>query len=340
MVRKEDFAGSAPLANVREIAGREIDGTHSSFASPSLEAARPNNAVFQPDGKVLARFGDRLIYFVGPEPHKVGVPDDLRDVVRTSHSLARGPGGGFALVGERHVLLVKGGRMVKMPLPARSSGGEVGEIQAVLGDGRVFAIVTAETDDSNGGPEMWRSNDGVSWSAPALLPLGGDVHALADGPYGTLVVGSRRNAKARALFVGLDEQTNVYTAGVNDKPPLRACVCSAGREAWGAGDGLVLRFDKGAVAPEKVEASDAPVAMALDMVGIPWLVTERAVLRRHVGDGEGVWRAYYKRDAARPPLVGVGFTPEGARLLDARGGMVELEPRDVAGWRAAVASSR
>jgi hypothetical protein len=74
--------------------------------------------------------------------------------------------------------------------------------------------------------------------------------------------------------------------------------------------------------------------MALDVVGAPWLVTERAALRRHVEDNEGVWRIYYRRDAARAPLVGIGFTPDGATLLDARGAFVALEPFDLAQWRA------
>lgn len=332
MLRPDEVAAGSPIATSREIAARAIDGTHSSFGSPEIEPAQPGGVVFQPDGKVLARFGDRLIYFVSGEPHKVGVPDNLRDTVRLSRWLVRGPGGGFALIGPTHVLLVKAGRMVPMPLPVRASGGEVGEIQTVIGDGRVFGVVTAETDDSNGGPELWRSADGAGWSTPTLLPLGGDAHALADGPFGMLVVGSRKGTRGRALFLGLDEQTTVFASGVNDKPALRVAVCAATRESWAAGEGIVVRLDRGAATIEKVEALEKPVAMALDLVGIPWLVTEHAVLRRHVENNEGVWRAYYRRDPARPPLVAIGFTPQGASVLDARGGGVEIEPRDVAGW--------
>jgi serine/threonine protein kinase len=334
MLRADELAANAPPATVREIPASDIDGTHSSFGSPQIEPARAGGVVFQPDGKVLARFGDRLIYFVSNEPHKVGVPEELRDVVRLSRWLVRGPGGGFALVGPTNVLLVKGGRMTPMRLPTRAGGGEVGEIQAVLGDGRVFGVVTAETDDSNGGPELWRSTDGTAWTAPTVLPLGGDAHAFADGPFGVLVVGSRKGTRGRALFLGLDEQTNVFTTGVNDKPALRVALCGAARESWAAGEGIVLRLERGAAVAEKTEASDVPAAMALDLVGVPWLVTEHAVLRRHVENNEGIWRAYYRRDPSRPPLVGIGFTPQGANVLDARGGSVEIEPHDIASWSA------
>jgi hypothetical protein len=250
--------------------------------------------------------------------------------------VVRGPGGGFAIVGPADVLLVRGGRIAPMALPTRGGGGEVGVVQAVVGDGRVFGVVTAETDDSNGGAELWRSVDGVHWLPPTVLPLNGDVHALADGPFGLLAVGSKGGKRGRALFVGFDGQTTVYTAGVSDKPALVAAVCGAGREAWGAAAGVVLRFDRGTVTGETVDATDAPAAMALDVVGVPWLVTERAVLRRHIEAGAGVWKAYVRRPEDKPPFVGIGFTPEGARVLDARGGVVEIEPVDVGEWRARV----
>ena len=348
MLRQEDVDELKQLARVREVASRNIEGTASTFASATFDIAEPSNIVFQPDGKVLARFGDRLIYFVGNEPHKVGVPDALRPLVRASKWLTRGPGGGFALIGPPsqaapqagpgHVVLVRGGKMGAMPLPVRAGGGEVGAIQAALGDGRVFGVVTAETDDSNGGPELWRSSDGTAWSAPTLLPINGDVTALCDGPFGLLLVGAKRG-RARAMFLGLDGQVGVYAAGVNDKPALVAAVCGGGqREAWAAGAGVVLRFDKSAAVVEKCDAdgevpAGPPVAMALDMVGVPWLVTERAVFRRHVEGHEGIWKAYYRRDANRAPLVGIGFTPDGASVLDARGGGVELEPHDINAWR-------
>ena len=333
------IAQGKPLATVREIDAKGMAGGGAPAAAAAVPA-EPGGVVFQPDGRVLARFGERLVYFVEDEPRKVGVPAELRREVAASRWLVRGPGGGFALVGPRHVLLIRGGRFTAMPLPKPSSGAEVGEIQAVVGDGRVFGVVTAETDDSNGGPELWRSTDGSSWSAPTLLPLGGDAHAIAYGPFGFLVVGSRRGTRGRALFLGLDEQTSVFAAGVNDKGPLSVAVCSAARASWGAGAGIVLRCERGAATNEPCEPGDAsggaapaPVAAGLDVVGVPWLVLPHAVLRRHVDATEASWKVYYRRGVEKPPLCAIGFTPDGARVLDARGNMVAIEPLDIDAWR-------
>src|SRR6185503_16360776 len=112
------------------------------------------------------------------------VPAEHRSAVAASSWLVRGPGGGFALVAPGHVLLIRGGRFASMPMPERATGGEVGEIQAVIDDGRVFGVVTAETDDSNGGPELWQSADGLRWGEPVVLPLSGDARSVAYGPYG------------------------------------------------------------------------------------------------------------------------------------------------------------
>jgi hypothetical protein len=223
--------------------------------------------------------------------------------------------------------------MTSMPLPTRA-GGEVGEIQAVVGDGRVFGVVTAETDDSNGGPELWKSTDGTGWTGPTLLPLGGEAHAVAYGPYGMLVVGSKKGTRGRALFLGFDGNTTVFSS-VNDKPRLSLAVASAGRECWAAGAGIVLRFDS-PTSPVTVEKSDmlgAPTAMGLDIVGVPWLVTERAVLRRHIEANDGVWKLYHRRAENLPPLAGIGFTLDGAIVVDERGGIVDIEPHDIASWR-------
>jgi hypothetical protein len=319
------------LAKVWEDAPPPIEGTNSTFTS--IAAIVPGNLVFQPDGKLLARFGERLVYFVDGKPHKVTVPEELRGAIGSSRWVARGPGGGYALIGAKHVILIRGGRMFPMPLPRRPDGGAVGEIQAVIGSSHLFGVVTAETDDSNGGPEFWRSSDGKSWTGPTLLPLGGDVHALAEGPYGMLVVGSRRASKARAIFLGLDEQITMFAAGVNDKAPLVTAVAGGERECWASCSGMVLRFDKGAASTENFDAPGAPTAMGLDLVGVPWLVTERAVLRRHVESSTAVWKAYYKRTEGLAPLVGIGFTPDGASVIDARGGLVHIEPHDIASWR-------
>jgi serine/threonine protein kinase len=334
-------AVAEPIASVLEIASAASppsEGVHA-----SLDLAAPGGVVFQPDGKVLARFGERLLYMVGDRAHKVAVPAEWKPFVAASRWLARGPGGGFALVGPRHVVLVRGGVFSLMALPARAGGGEVGSIQAVVESGPVFGVITAEVDEC-GGPELWTSSDGRAWSAPSILPLGGDARAICCGPYGFLVVGARKSARGRALFLGFDGQASVYTSGVNERPPLSVALTGATREAWGAGTGFIVGFDRGGAISEAVDHQGEPVAMALDLVGVPWLVCERAVLRRHAvtagaasshaqaAQGGPVWRTYYRRDPAAPPLVAIGFTPDGARVLDARGGGASIVPRDIELW--------
>jgi eukaryotic-like serine/threonine-protein kinase len=326
----DERAATEPFARVRELPAAAASSSDP-LTTPSVLA--PGGAVFHPDGKVLARFGQRLLYIVGDRAHKVVIPDALRSLIGASRWAIRGPGGGFALIGPTCVLLVRGGVFSEMPLPRRAGGGEVGEIQAVVNSGRVFGVVTAETEDS-GGPELWTSPDGATWAHPLILPLGGDARSVADGPYGFLVVGagSRRGTRARALFLGFDGQAIVYTAGVNDRSPLLVGICGAGREAWGAGQGFILSFERGLVTAESTEHQGMPMAMALDLVGIPWLVCEHVVLRRHVDGERTVWRVYYQRGEERPPLIGVGFTPEGVRVLDAQGGGAHIVPRDIELW--------
>ncbi len=295
--------------------------------------ATPGNAVFQADGRYLVRFDDRLDYFIDDKPHRVNVPEEYRADVGATRWMVRGPGGGFALVGPKHITLVRGGRFTRLELPVRA--GEVGEITAALHDGGGLCLVTTETDDSEGGPELWRSTDGLRWEEPLVLPIGGDVRSVAYGPYGYLVVGERRN-RARALFVGFDRHPVLFTKGVTDKPPLLACVCSGGQDAWGAGDGLVLYLERGDVHEETVDVNEEAVAMGLDLVGSPWLVTTQSVLRRHVDSNSAKWRLYHHRTAGEPPFIGLGFTTSGVRVVDAGGGGVHLTPRDIAGWRPTV----
>jgi hypothetical protein len=46
-----------------------------------------------------------------------------------------------------------------------------------------------------------------------------------------------------------------------------------------------------------------------------------------------VWKAYYRRPLQGAGLAGIGFTPDGARVLDVNGGIVEIEPVDIEEWR-------
>jgi hypothetical protein len=220
-----------------------------------------------------------------------------------------------------------------MAPPARASGGEVGEIQAVVDDGHAFGVVTAETDDSNGGPELWTADDATAWRKPIVLPIGGDVLAVSQSPYGYLVVGARRKTRGRALFLGFDGQIHVFVDGVNDGAPLLASVCGAGREAWAAGAGFVLAFDRTSARAEEIDMVGAPVAMGLDLVGVPWLLTDRQVLRRHVEGTTAAWRGHHLGEG-EPPFVAMGFAPDGVRAFDSRGAGVHLVPHDIEAWRA------
>jgi hypothetical protein len=54
---------------------------------------------------------------------------------------------------------------------------------------------------------------------------------------------------------------------------------------------------------------------------------------RRQGLGAPRWRVYHEHEASAPSFVALGFTPMGARLIDAKGGGVLLEPEDITAWR-------
>jgi hypothetical protein len=282
--------------------------------------------VFQPDGKVLARFDDRLLYFVGDKAHRVPISPEVAPTIGVTRWLVRGPLGGFALVGARHVTLLRGGIFSAFSPPIDA------DIVACIGDGRVFGVVTLDEGDE---PQFWRSTDGQSWLDPISLPFTGEISSIAYGNAGYLFVGgssSKRGAQARALWLALDGQASLPTTGLKDCPPLSVAMCGGGREAWAAGKGCVARLDPSGVDRETISTIEPTVAMALDPLGIPWLVTERTLFRRHeLAEGPS-WEPYYTRDASLPPLIGLGFTADGVRLLDAKGGGAHVIPRDIERW--------
>jgi hypothetical protein len=313
-----------------------MSGTLTAPESSSFVLAEPGNVVFQSNGNVLARFGNRLLYFIDRRGHKV-TPEtppqikDLRALIGATRRVVRGPGSGFALVGEAHVLLIRAGVVTEMPLP-KIEGREVGKITSAIGDGRTFAVITEETDDSNGGPELWRSQDGLTWTEPVLLPIQGDVRALSEGPFGMLVVASYKGKTGKAIFAGANPGAVKHFT--NKMPPLSVAVCGSTLDAWGAGQGMVVHFGALAATPEPgVAPEEVPVALELDLVGVPWLVTQRSVYRRAVEGTEARWKRLFERD--KDPLVGIGFTPKGATVIDARGGFVHIEPHDIQHWHAA-----
>lgn len=326
LVATESGASNEPWATIREAPPRTIAGTETSLADPNFPSAEPGSVVFQPDGKVLARFADRLLYFVGDKAHRVPVSPEVAPTIGVTRWLVRGPLGGFALVGARHVTLLRGGNFSAFAPPNDS------DIVACIGDGRVFGLVTHDDGDE---PQLWRTTDGHGWLEPISLPFTGDISAIAYGPAGYLFVGgstSKRGAQARALWLGLEGQASLPTNGLKDCPPLSVATCGNARDAWAAGTACVVRLEPSGIVREHIDSAQPAVAMALDPLGIPWLVTTHAVLRRHERLEGPSWEPYYTRDPSQPPLIGIGFTTDGARLLDAKGGGVHVIPRDIEHW--------
>lgn len=284
----------------------------------------PGGVVYQADGQFLMRRGGTLLHFNGDRGRTVSIPVELEGVIRASRWLCRGPGGGTALVGPTHLVLLRDGRFVRMALPVRPSGGLVGEIQAVVGGGDLFGVVTAETEDANGGAELWVSMSGKTWEPPTLLPLGGDVLSVSSGPYGFLATGARSGRNARALFRPFGAEATVYGQAVNTRPPLVRGLCGPERECWAAGSGLVLSLEQGLVSEEAAEDSAEPVSMGLDVAGVPWLLTANAVLERQVEAGIPSWRARHRRPAGHPRFVALGFLGEEICVVDEHGGTTRM----------------
>ena len=191
-------------------------------------------------------------------------------------------------------------------------------------------------DVGEGAPELWLMSPAGRWSEPLILPGIRSVRAVVSSPYGYLAAGEAPaipKPRAGVVFATETGQPSVYTRGLHDKPPLQVALASAERLIWAAAPGVVLALDRGNVTAERVEAMDAPVAMGLDPVGVPWLVTSSTVLRRTTQGGTPTWRTHFERDVGTPGLVGVGFSPTGVRVVDERGGGVILRPRDVDQWR-------
>jgi eukaryotic-like serine/threonine-protein kinase len=334
-VESERLGGRLKLATVRPFAAMsqsEID--RSQWLDPILGGGTSSFA-FRPDGKVLARFADRLFYldFVDDTPHAVGVPSRRIALVGASSWIVGGPGGGFALIGDSHVLLLRNGAFQAMALPERpgheqGSGGSVGPIRAVIEDGAAFGLVTGGGDSA----ELWISSDGVGYSAPIRLPLDGEVASVAHGPHGYVVVGAKEETHARAISVGFDGKVHAFTAGVQDRPPLFVAATGAGGSAWAAGEGFVLSLDRDEVSSEAIDVGERPIAMKLDFVGVPWLLTSHSLLRRHIEQGKAIWKAYHRVDSDLPAFAAFGFTPSGACIFDRYGDGFIVTPFDVEDW--------
>jgi serine/threonine protein kinase len=313
-----------PLANFLKIAG---------VASTEDQLLEPGNVAFQSDGRALARFGERLCYLWGEGHMPISLGPAETPAIAATRFVIRLPFGGFALVGPTHIRLVRPGIVVGAPLPARPDGRPVGEIVAALGEAYAFGVVTADVGE--GGPELWMLRGESVWDEPLPLPSLERVNAVISTPYGFLVVGTTRlplGSRACAVFVNEAGQPTVYVKGLKDKLPLYVALASADHIAWAAGDGFVLALDRGNVTVEEVASLGRPTAMGLDPMGIPWLVTTHAVLRRSARGATASWRLFHEQAPGEPPFVGIGFSTSGVRIVDAQGGGVLLRPRDIKGW--------
>jgi serine/threonine protein kinase len=303
------------------------------WSSRSRTASAPTGhvlAVYQPDGRALGLFGNQLVSFIHGEAAFVGVKPEIALVLDVTKWMVRGPIAGFALVGSFHILLIgRSSEPILMNLPRPRSGAALGPIVATVGDGRMFGIITADMEDKESNQELWVSENGVTWSEPFEVPFGGTVHAMANGTSGLYVIGGKRGAAARALQMGHDEICRILTQRLRRHPPLLTAVAGVGKECWAAGENCIVRLDGENVETEEAAPFDLPIAMALDAVGIPWLVTRNKVLRRHGGGTSALWILYYERPEGKPAFVTIGFTSEGAHVLDAAGNTTLLVPHDI-----------
>ncbi len=294
---------------------------------------------FQPDGKLLAAAIGRVVFFIDGQPYLTTSPPgvaierhrlELAQIDRVHYVGDLG----YALVGARTIWLLRAGQWVPLA-PPTVQGRTVGDITASMAHRGRLVVVTAETDDGDG-VELWSTADGQRWEGPRAIPLGGDAHALAEGPYGVLLVGSQ-GKRGRAAFLAPDGMVNVYALG--KVGPMRLATAGAERESWAItepqpplGTSQIVRFDR-SVAEVEMTLDVAAIALALDLVGVPWLLTPTTVMRREISQGKPLFRTLAARTPDRAPFVSIGFTPEGATVVDAEGGFTYVEPSDVESWR-------
>jgi hypothetical protein len=186
------------------------------MASEGAARIEPGNAIFQPDGRLLARFGRRLAFYADDRLLRVAIPDKYLELLVSTQWISRLPGGGFALVSVGGILLIQDGAVRMLALPTRENAKPVGLIQAVLGDASHFGVVTAETD-FRGGPELWLWTNAV-WKAPVVLPLSGDAKFITSTPFGYLCVGAHPSGKGRAVLLGFDYQAVSYVPFLHRGP--------------------------------------------------------------------------------------------------------------------------
>jgi hypothetical protein len=152
---------------------------------------------------------------------------------------------------------------------------------------------------------------------------------MANGVSGLFVVGGKRGSTGRALYLGHDEICRILTQRLRKRPPLLVATPGIGKDCWAAGEDCIVRLDADAVDAETAQSFGVPIAMALDVIGIPWLLTGDKVLRRHGGGVSAEWVVYHVRPSDKPHFVAIGFTCNGAHVLDAGGNTITIVPHDI-----------
>jgi hypothetical protein len=316
---------TVPILGIAEHPARWNTETH-----PEGHSNGPVLAVFQPDGRALGLFGKQLVSIIHGEAGIVKVNPDVAPLLQQTQWIVRGPIAGFALVGAAHILLIgRGTEPALMALPKPRNGDKLGPIVAAVGDGRMLGVITADPKDSEENLELWVSENGITWTDPFEVPLGGTVLAMANGVSGLFVVGGKRGSTGRALYLGHDEICRILTQRLRKRPPLLVATPGIGKDCWAAGEDCIVRLDADAVDAETAQSFGVPIAMALDVIGIPWLLTGDKVLRRHGGGVSAEWVVYHVRPSDKPHFVAIGFTCNGAHVLDAGGNTITIVPHDI-----------
>ena len=326
------LGASAPLAIVREHAASEIVGTQTPVREAVSAPMTPGCVVFQPDGKVLARVGSRLLYFVQDVPHKVRVdPDVAAARGRDPLDHARPRRG-----------LCADGPAARAPRPRwqpdpdaapRHDGGSASHLRRRRRRPRVR--------------RRHRGDGGQRRPGALALHRRRDMERARGAPAQRMPRGQSPTApsasSSSARWANAVARCSSASTGRSWSTPRR---CSSGRRCSSRCAAPIAR--PGARARASCCASIAawprpspsrPPPRPSRSRSIRWayrgLVTEHAVLRRHVDGGLAGWRTYYSRPGEVPALLAIGFTPDGARVLDASGGTVHLTPHDAEAWGAA-----
>lgn len=321
-------------AQTRSCNAIRVRGITEILKTDGASPAEPWNAAFQPDGKVLARFGRRVAFYVDDRAILVAIPDEFEDDVSRTRWVVRAPGGGFALIGQSSLVLIQHSSLRRLPAPSRADGCALGPLQAVVGNGALLGAVTGEVDD-RGGPELIQWTNAGGWGEPVVLPLAGDARCVAATPYGFLCAGAHPSGRGRAALLDFNRQAISYLPSLTSCPPLDVALGGTEREFWVAGGGRLLRLDRAGAHVESEGFGGDAVAMALDPVGSPWLVTQNQILRRHLSHANPRWLTYAEKANRAPSYIAIGFTPRGADVLDASGVKHRIQPPDIREWRSA-----